>query len=944
MRKEYKSNEFSAVNYCNIKRKFTDIAITTEKTNSYDTALIGNEIILGYFKGEFQLDEFAELISEGYDSTEEAEETNRLQSEKLAKLLNRYCTCEKRRPFRFPKREMVEVTNYKTDEEYSISIKPFIFKYRESGIDVLELVLYKFSKPNLSMNGRKKTTAVSSSIELRTILEYGIKFAHELYDKDTPVKVKASYYFMRRNDDTQGTLNPDFFEDKGGNIVYLEEFIKAGNVVKTENAKSLSELLNEFETGRQCDEEDCKYCDTKAMCHYQKLPKSQEAKTLNNKNGKIVPSDSQLAIIQFRKGYCRVNATAGSGKTECMTERGARMIEEGVNPEEILFITFTDAGALEMKERITKKCMDRNLNVQPEQIQAMTFNSFAYQIVKDKYLDCGFTKPPVVIDDTNNRIIISKLLSTHIINGLDYLNMNANLKDCKGALICAETVFNIMKEMQLEPIHSNTLMTVCDILKNKGISRFYNGNSVAELVNLYDEYRKQLIEDNLISFSDQEPLMNRILALYPDYLNQYEYKHIVIDEFQDSNDVQLETAKKLTKCPSFESLMVVGDDSQSIYGFRRTSPENIIYFFDKLGVKGVDLYLFENRRSTPEITELANKVIDLNTEKVDKMTASVREHGKMPETIGFCSKEDEYDFIVEKIKEKLSEGLLPEDIAFIAAKKTELIRMASKLSKAGIPYVMKNPMTLIENSRVLAAISLAEAFYQPDATVNYLNYLVAKYDGELFNVLSTDEVKVIIRDMKSRFMNISNSSLQYQRILFHKMLTDIQGNDEVYAYFLELLFANQDLPSELEYIQYFKKFGQSVAKKMEQNYQGVVLTTAHSSKGLEWKVVFNSISEYDSVFLHTNPKKKIKEIEEKRRLLFVSMTRARDELYVTSQYVAFGNKFDRTYNSFLREVMLANNTVYDPAQAEYQYELKKQLEKEEEAKRKKKQKNTKKTV
>lgn len=925
MKREFKSNEFTNVSYCNTKRKYASIDVSTEKNRSYDTALIGNEIIAGFFKGEFQISEFPELISEGYEE-QDSEEQGRLQAEKMAKLLTIYCSSETRKPYLFPKRETVKVYNSEGDE-YLISVNPYIFAYNENGVSTLEFVLYKMGKPTLTMNGRKKTTAATSSIELRAILEYGIQMAHTLYPKDTAVSVKAGYYFMRRTDDRTNMLNPDFFDDAGGNIVYLQEFIKTGEKKESENAKALKGLLDEFEKGRECSEEDCKFCDMKVMCHYQKLPQLQETKTLNSKNGKITPSDSQQAIIDFRQGYCRVNATAGSGKTECMTERGARLIAEGTKPEEILFITFTDAGALEMKERITKKCSERYLNIAPDQIKAMTFNSFAYEIVKENYAECGFTKIPTVIDDTNNRIIISKMISNNIIGGLDYLNFDSNLKDCKGALICTETVFGIMKDMQLNAQDIDTVSIVCKALTEKGMSRFYNGNAVTELVSLYDEYQKQLIEDNLITFADQEPMMNHILSLYPDYLDRYGYRHIIVDEFQDSNDVQLDTIKKLTLTPSFTSLMVVGDDSQSIYGFRRTSPENIIYFFDKLGVTGIDLYLTENRRSTPEITELSNQIIDLNTEKVNKIADSVREHGKAPEVHGFCSKEDEYDFITEKIKEKLQQGYLPEDIAFIAAKKTELMKMASKLSKAGIPFVMKNPMTLMENSRVLAAISLAEAFYQPEATANYLNYLIAKYDGELFNVLTEDQIKTIINDMKTRFTYISNSSLNYQRLLFHKMLNDIKGNDEVYAYFLDLLYANQDLPTELEYIQYFKRFGQSVAKKMEQSYQGVVLTTAHSSKGLEWKVVFNSLSEYDSPYLHTNPKKKIKEIEEKRRLLFVSMTRARDELYVTGQYVAFGNKLDRTYNTFLREVMIANGDHYDPVQAEYQYELKKQEEK-----------------
>ena len=95
------------------------------------------------------------------------------------------------------------------------------------------------------------------------------------------------------------------------------------------------------------------------------------------------------------------------------------------------------------------------------------------------------------------------------------------------------------------------------------------------------------------------------LDRHPDYLDELGYRHIIVDEFQDSNDTQLEIIRRLISTKCFKSLMVVGDDSQSIYGFRNTTPENILHFFEKIGKVGEDLYLTENRRSTPEILELA---------------------------------------------------------------------------------------------------------------------------------------------------------------------------------------------------------------------------------------------------------------------------------------------------------------------------------------------------
>lgn len=590
-----------------------------------------------------------------------------------------------------------------------------------------------------------------------------------------------------------------------------------------------------------------------------------------------------------------------------MTERGARMFEEGIKPSEVLFITFTDAGANEMKARIAKKCETRGLHVSGDDIQAMTFNTFAYRIVKDNFEDCGFTTKPMVVDDIRNSVIITQLLDENPVAGLDYLNYDVNSPNCLGALTCAKKTFETIKETQ-----DYDLDLLKDAASEKGFYRFVGSTGLSALLSLYEDYDKRLKEDNLLQFADQEPLMLGFLDRHPDYLDELGYRHIIVDEFQDSNDTQLEIIRRLISTKCFESLMVVGDDSQSIYGFRNTTPENILHFFEKIGKVGEDLYLTENRRSTPEILELANKINALNKDRVDKDMIPVRESGKKPVVRGFHDKKTEYRYISERIKDLIDSGYQPEDIAFIAFKKTELVALGAELTQAGIPWVMMSPLPYMENANVKAALSLAEAFYQPESDLLYFNYLVARYHGDIFHKKSMTELRLEVDEMKKTFMSIDQLEIPYQRVLFHKFLDALKEEDEIYQAFLDLVYANEDLQSELEYIRNFSIYGKNAGKKMEQKYQGVVLTTAHSSKGLEWKAVFNSISGYDSASLHTSGPKHQKKVEEARRLLFVSMTRARDLLYITGQYVAYGPKDDRTYNQFLREVFEAEDIPYCP--------------------------------
>lgn len=902
MKIKKRSGEFRGKNWCATAREWDNLKLENPKNANYDNAIIVKEILKGYFRGEYEISDFYDLVSQGVEDDYLTEKTGDLRKLRLVKCLERYCNSEYRTPV-IPEAKELEIG------DYLVTVKPdAVFDNGSS----LELVIYRAGKPNITQNGKKRDASAGKCLELYFLLQYGRSM---LSDGETKT-IKASYYFLRKSSDrssiTNSFMDPDFFGEKGGNVVSIEELYTGGRDIQTGLDKEYLELLDEYSIGQECTEEDCKKCQWNNVCNYVELPALYEYKTNSSKKGKIIPTSAQQQVIDFRKGVCRVNATAGSGKTECMTERGARMFEEGVKSSEVLFITFTDAGANEMKTRIGKKCEARHLYISGDDINAMTFNTFAYRIVKENYEDCGFTKPPMVVDDIRNSVIITQILDEHPVSGLDYLNYTVSNPNCYGALMCAKKVFDLIKENRLDPENPNDVDLLINAVNDSGFGRFMANNAVSELMDLYQDYDQRLKEDNLLQFADQEPMLLHVLDLHPGYLDTFGFKHIVVDEFQDSNDIQLEIIRRLMNTSCFESLMVVGDDSQAIYGFRNTSPENILHFFEKINAIGKDLYLTENRRSTPEILELANKINSLNEERVEKDMIPVRESGTKPIVHGFHDKKEEYHYIAMKIKGLIDSGYQPEDIAVIAFKKTELVSLGAELTKVDIPWVMMSPLPYMENTNVKAAISLAEAFYQPESDLLYFNYMVAKYRGEIFQNRTMDEIQAEVRELKRVFQNIDFLDISYQRYIFHNYLNALKEGDEIYQSFLELIYANEDLQSELEYIKNFSIYGERAGKKMEQKYQGVVLTTAHSSKGLEWPVVFNSITNYDDKPLHSNGAKGKGKKEEARRLLFVSITRARDLLYITGQYVAYGKKDDQTYNQFLREIYEALEVPYCP--------------------------------
>lgn len=904
-----KSEELRGKYHCRLMKEFKkELVVNSKKEEAYDNAIIVKQILLGYFAGDFKVSEFQELVSEGIEENNLPKETNEGRIKRLTDILTRAAVGELRKS---------EIENVAIDipvtQDISIHIKPDAVFNTSSTI---EAVKYFASKPKVTVSGKKQDLSVLKCPEIYALYLYA-KSQLKPGEKKT---IKGSYYYLRKSTDTsKGIIDSDFFSGYGGNVVSFEKEVEWGKDVLCEEEKDYIQQVIDSEEGKiECTEDDCKTCLYNMVCNYVKTPELFNKKTIK-KASKITLSDDQQKIVDFRKGVARVIATAGAGKTECISERGAQMFIEGVKPEEILFITFTDAGAAEMKTRIASKCLGYGLTISPDDIQAMTFNSFAFNIVKYEYKELGFTNPPIVIDDVRNRKILTQLLSETYVNGLNYTEFKSNTPNLRGALACAEKIFDIIKSEHIDIYDVNALENIKNCLRDAGYLRFINGDAaISLLISMYDNYQKRLLEDSLITFSDQEPMMFKIINAHPGYLERLGFKHIIVDEFQDSNDIQMDTIKELTKCNCFESLMVVGDDSQSIYGFRHTSPENMINFFNKLGMNGTDINLSQNRRSTPEILEVANKIEALNTERLDKDMIPVKDHGQPVSVNGFYSKDEEIEWIANKVKEIIDSGKhIPEEIAILTYTKAELISIGAKLSELKIPWVMMNPMPLSENSRVKAAISLADAFYQPEADKLYLDYLSAKYDGELLNKFTFTEINDMIAKLKQDFLNMDMLQIGFQRQLFHQMLDDLKGNsgDEIYQYFLDLVYANEDLQSELEYIQDFKIFGDGCCKKMEQQYEGVVLTTAHSSKGLEWPVVINSITKYDNEHLHStiNKNKIKKDIEEKRRLLFVSLTRAKDELYVTGQYVSYSKKdIGAVYNQFVKEVFDVTNTKYVP--------------------------------
>ena len=304
---------------------------------------------------------------------------------------------------------------------------------------------------------------------------------------------------------------------------------------------------------------------------------------------------------------------------------------------------------------------------------------------------------------------------------LDYRNFDTSMATCMGALAIAKLVFQIVKAGQYSVSDAESVLEKMD---NK--ARFTSKKAVEQLIALYDEYDDKLKKENLIEFSDQEVLLFELLHRNPFYMERFGFKHVIVDEFQDSSAGQIELIKKIIETPTFQSLMVVGDDSQAIFSFRDTTPEYILNFASIIGRPVDDIMLMENHRSTPEVLNAANNINNLRSDRVKKDLIATRTSGKPVVVKGFLTKVEEKDYVIKQIKEYLLDGVKAEDIAIIAATKYELMDMADKLSQEDIQTVMLNPEPLMENSRVVAALALCTAINVPDDTKDMLTYANAR--------------------------------------------------------------------------------------------------------------------------------------------------------------------------------------------------------------------------
>ena len=859
------------------------------------------EVITGKLTGSIRFSTES-LINTFYEFLDmPTETTKQMQAKDDIRDIERYLHCEYRRPvinghpvvdlcdtgfecqmdFMFKGYQTIKTNKHKEGRKWV---------YDEETVFVLEAVRLFTGKPTVKESSKILDTGISTRLELYVMLKAMEHIAKEEYPGQQ-IMLRASYYFLQKGREDDKKYSEEFFDGKGGNVITLQSYVDdMSNVDKT-----FEPQMKEFLKGQSVSSEKCKTCRSRVLCEYYDAAEPLTEEERPKPVSLPILSPNQEKAASALEGNVRVIATAGSGKTTAMAYRIMNLLKAGVQPEKIGCFTFTNAGAGEMRDRIKGFCGLAGIDVDFDKMIISTIHSFGDSLLKQYYNLLGYSKPPVLINEIQKTKIIESILSeSSPIEALidKYKNFYLDMFRAKGILELMKGYFSsIMEGMSQDEFAEKT---------------GFDTTTVDSIYNMYMQYDKYKKDACLIEHSDQELGVLKLLRVKPDLFDEVGIEHISVDEYQDTSNVQFSIINEMRKAKCVKSLFIVGDDDQSIYGFRDANVELIKNFFEMIGENGLDIQLMENRRSTHNIVDFASTLISYNQNRIEKHPKSTNEEGEPVCVSAFASKEDEQEYIVDVIEDLIKNGRKDNEIAILAPTNAELMVYADMLKKRGIESVSINPEPILENPRVVGAVGLVK-FMLNNSEFNGTAYINARDNGTAITK-SDEEIRQEILNLQNEVKNIKNVTGLFEKF---KAL-DQEENDEIYQSFLEDIntamedaVKQENLHAVCEYVMDFERFGQKQTARKEKAYNGVVLSTMHSSKGKEWPVVFCSVTKMHGRDL------KPEDIDEKNRLLFVACTRAKKELYISGVAIAFSSAMQGDVeNMFLAECIEVYENMY----------------------------------
>lgn len=609
-------------------------------------------------------------------------------------------------------------------------------------------------------------------------------------------------------------------------------------------------------------------------------------------------NDEQKKAVMHLNGPCLVLAGAGSGKTRVLTTRIAYLIDNGIPSYNILAITFTNKAAKEMKERVE--------TLVPGNYAFLgTFHSLGVRILRENSKECGLESNFTILDSDDVLSLIKRIMK----------NKEIDPKELAPSYVRNRISF--IKNENLSP---------------REIDNLFNTISEKKVLDIYQTYQELIHKNNSVDFDDLLVLPVELFKKYPEILDKYQekFKYILVDEYQDTNEVQYQFNKLLAS--KYRNLFVVGDANQSIYGFRNANFRNILNF-EKDYKDAYVVTLESNYRSTNNILECANCVIRNNKERKELNLKGTIGDGVKTQYITCENGKMEALTIIDEIKKLYNQGYDYKDIGILYRTNGQSRLLEEVFLKENIPYNVVGAYYFYQRKEIKDLLSylklinnqnddiaLRRVINEPkrgigEKAIENLSNEATRLGSSMFDAISKGRelaFKELILDMIKAQDNLSltefidyvidksgmKESLTSEKSLENDLrLDNLEEFKSVTASFEERT-GSVNLSDFLEEISLVADISEHKEEK-----DAVTLMTIHSAKGLEFDCVFLCGME-EGIFPHQNSFGSDAEIEEERRLCYVGITRARKVLYLTNAHsrILYGREQVNPPSRFIKEI------------------------------------------
>lgn len=613
-------------------------------------------------------------------------------------------------------------------------------------------------------------------------------------------------------------------------------------------------------------------------------------------------NNKQIEAVKTVDGPVLVVSGPGSGKTKCLTHRIAHLISTGIQPENILALTFTNKAAQEMKERINKL-----LGKQSASPALGTFHSVGLRILRKNIQYLGY-KNSFTIFDADDQLSLVKRTMADLELDTKKFNPNAILSRISK-----------LKTEFTEPAKADSSEFFSKIVKS-----------------VYINYQDELKRLNAVDFDDLIVLCVKIFKNQPDVLEKYQnlWKYILVDEYQDTSHDQYLFVKLLAQ--KNKNLFCIGDDAQSIYEFRRADIRNILNFHKDYPDAKV-IMLEQNYRSTKNIITAASNLISNNKNQIQKELWTNNNDGEKILIKELLNERQEANFVVTTIKNLIRNGEKPHNVSVLYRTHAQSRAVEEALISSGLPYYIvggikfyerreikdiiaylkfiTNPSDLISFERIyntpprgIGKTTLDKILREdPDNILNGLKKLISSEPSKNKQSLALKTFGNLLENIidesndskPTNFIKYIIKTIDYEDYLKNSISKSADNTEERIENLKELTTVSRKYDQADSCSDGISKLLEEIAllqdlDKIKNTDNKVTLMTTHASKGLEFPVVF-IIGLEEGLFPHSRTLFNPSEVEEERRLCYVAMTRAKEKLIMT--FTKYRSIFGSTENS-----------------------------------------------